>query len=228
MRTVSLIITLLLMAFNAQAADGAWESAERIRTTAGEFVARQSASGAQVQVGALDERLRLPACDQPLQAMTSGNANRGAMSVAVRCDGASAWTLYVPVRVSQRQPVLVLTRPLARGNLITAEAIELQEQDISSLPYGYMTGMEQAIGKILKRSLSQGNVLTPDAIESPRAIRRGQVVTVLGVSGLIEVRASGKALSDAADGERVKVENSNSRRVVEGVARSSGVVEVNL
>ena len=59
-------------------------------------------------------------------------------------------------------------------------------------------------------------------------VRRGQRVTVLAQGRGIQVRTNGKALGDAAKGERVRVENTTSRRVVEGVAIADGVVRVNL
>ena len=178
------------------------------------------------------ERLRLPLCETPLQAQpTGGSVARGALNVAVRCDGrdgAGAWTVYVPVRVTQHLQIVVLAKPLSSGAVITADALRLQELDTANLSYGYFTQPEQAIGKVLRKSLAGGNILTPDALEAPYAIKRGQQVTLLSRAGTIEVRADGKALSNAADGERVRVESGASRRIVEGVARSGSVVEVNL
>lgn len=227
----SLILTAALAAtgYASLASAGAWESSVRIRAAAGEYIARQAADGAEVLVGPLDERLRLPQCEQPLEALpTGGNLLRGAVSVGVRCNGASAWTVYVPVRITQRLQVVVLTRPLPRGATVTADALRLQEFDAASLPYGYFTHPDQAAGKVLKRPVPDGHALTPDALESAFAIRRGQQVTLLGRAGAVEVRSSGKALADAVSGERIRVENAGSRRVIEGVARADSVVEVNL
>lgn len=228
LRQSSAALALLISVASANVlADANWESSVRIRATAGEYVSTQTRAGTQVTVGVLDERLRLPACEAPLQAQpASGSTLRGAVSIAVRCS--SLWTVYVPVRIQENLPVVVLVRPLARGETITADALELREQDTAQLPYGYLTDPQQAIGRISRRSLSPGSALSPDALESPRAIKRGQLVTLLGRSGSIEVRADGKALGDAGAGERVRVENSISRRIVEGTARDSGVVEVNL
>jgi flagella basal body P-ring formation protein FlgA len=51
-------------------------------------------------------------------------------------------------------------------------------------------------------------------------------VTLVGRNGSFEVRAQGKALADAGAGERVRVENLSSRRVVEGQVRADGSVLV--
>lgn len=228
-RKLMLTLLLILGSVDARAADDSWESPERIREVARSFAARQAAAGAQIQVGGLDERLRLPACEQPPQAFVpAGSSARGALSVGVRCDAPLAWTLYVPVRISETRKVVVLTRALARGEPITADALDTQDRDADTLPYGYVSDPALALGKTLKRPLAPGSVLAPDALESPRVIRRGQVVTVLGRSGGIEVRAQGTAMGDAGIGDRVQVQNASSRRTVEGVVRSADTVEVTL
>lgn len=224
-----LILLLMLSGVDARAADDGWEPASHIRELAGDFARQQSAAGARIEVGALDERLRLPACAQaPQTFLPAGNSGRGALSVGVRCDAPVAWTLYVPVRISELRGVLVLTRALAPGEIITADAVAVQERDAATLPYGYVGDPAQAVGKTLRRPLAPGAVLTPDAIAAARVIRRGQSVTLLGRSNGIEVRAQGVAQGDAGVGDRLQVQNSGSRRNVEGIVRSADTVEVGL
>ena len=230
MSRLLLILLLMLCGVDVRAADdAAWESAARIRQLAGDFARQQSNPGAHIDVGALDERLRLPACAQaPQTFVPAGSAGRGALSVGVRCDAPVAWTLYVPVRISELRSVLVLTRSVAPGEIVTADAVALQDRDAATLPYGFVSDVDQAVGKILRRPLAPGSVLTPDAIAGARVIRRGQSVTLLGRSNGIEVRVQGIAQGDAGVGERLQVQNSGSRRTVEGIVRSADTVEVSL
>lgn len=222
-----LALSLMLCCCSATAQTQDLESPERIRNIAKEFAQQLSGAGTQVQATALDERLRLPACKSaPSAFMPSGNNARGAMTVGVRCEAPVAWTLYVPIRVSQSMQVLVLTRSLNRGELITAEMLSFQSRDTATLPYGYLTSLPDAVGKTLKRPLVAGSVLSPDAMEMQRIIKRGQLVTVFSRVGGLEVRAQATALSDAGQGERIRAENKSSKRVVEGVVRSADTIEV--
>ena len=45
--------------------------------------------------------------------------------------------------------------------------------------------------------------------------------------GGVEVRMNGKALGDAGENQRVRVENLSSRRVVQGIVAADGEVWVN-
>jgi flagella basal body P-ring formation protein FlgA len=53
-------------------------------------------------------------------------------------------------------------------------------------------------------------------------------VTLVVDNGGMEIRMAGKALSDGALDQRIRVENVSSRRVVEGIVRSAEIVEIRL
>jgi flagella basal body P-ring formation protein FlgA len=204
------------------------QSLAEIRSAAAAFVSAQLPGGVRAEAAVLDARVRLPACAEPLQATAASPPGNNAWSVAVRCAAPQTWTLYVPVRVSDRRPVVVLRRALAPGLPIPADALALETRDSAALPFGYLSDPAQAAGKQLRRPLPSGATLTPDAVGVAPQIRRGQLVTLLGRSGGLEIRAEGKALADAGTGERVSVENTSSRRTVVGVVRGDGVVEVGI
>ena len=57
-------------------------------------------------------------------------------------------------------------------------------------------------------------------------VTRGQQVTLEVGADTMNIRMAGEALDEAALGQRVRVRNLSSERVVEGVVRSAQVVEV--
>jgi len=149
------------------------ESLDRIRETAQDYVSAHLGGEAQASASPLDARLHLPACGKPLQASGPAPNAGNAWSVAVHCAGPAVWTLYVPVRASQQRNVLVLTRSLAPGTPVPADALTMQERDVSVLSYGYLSGPEDAVGKLLRHPVAAGAALTPDALTAPASIRRG-------------------------------------------------------
>ena len=72
MRLMDLIALLLLIGSVAVYAGDGWETSARIRSTAAAYAAQQSPAGSDVSAGMLDERLRLPLCETPLQAQPTG------------------------------------------------------------------------------------------------------------------------------------------------------------
>ena len=78
----------------------------------------------------------------------------------------------------------------------------------------------------MRRPLPAGTTLAVEMFTPDLVVHRGQAVTLLSASGPIEVRASGRAMSDAAAGARIQVQNLSSLRVVEGVVENSDLVRV--
>jgi flagella basal body P-ring formation protein FlgA len=57
------------------------------------------------------------------------------------------------------------------------------------------------------------------------AVKKGNQVVILAQIGTLQVRMNGKALSNGAVGERIKVENNSSNRRIEATVIASGVVK---
>lgn len=167
----------------------------------------------------LDPALRLPRCGAALVARVQGSN-----SVEVACpDG---WRLFVPVRVRRSQTVLVLSRGIAPGETITADAFMPETRDASRIVGAAVADPAQAVGRVARRMLSAGAVLSATDLVAQRLIRRGDNVALVSRRGGVEVRVVGKALGDAGESERVTVENLSSRRVVQGVVGPGGDVWV--
>ena len=175
----------------------------------------------------IDRRLRLAQCTQPLESFSPSSVSSGAkQTVGIRCHGTQNWTLYVAVRVEVSKPVLVAEHRLERGRVLSATDFRLEKRMVSELHRGYIENPANALGSKLKQTLKRGDVLAPGALKRPPAVKRGSQVTILGRTGGIEVRMAGKALSDGARGERIKVKNSSSNRQIEATVIDHGIVEV--
>jgi flagella basal body P-ring formation protein FlgA len=228
---LGLLLAPVFVASALAQVDESVQSLDAIRETAQSFVVAQvpkQAPGAlQVNVGALDPRLRLTPCTTPLKAaLPPGAAFRARMTVAVSCASASAWTVYVPVTVDTQTSVLVLRRAAGRGERISASDVETQTRVISGTGDSYLTDPAELAGRTVKRPLGAGTALTADAMVNDVLVKRGQRVTLLAAVGSLEVRAYGLAMNDAPAAGRVKVQNLSSNRIVEGVVETADVIRI--
>lgn len=217
-----LLVMLLCALAGWPAAAGAaeFEPVAAIRAAAIGAVLDAGESDAQVDA-TLDSALRLPRCENGLQARATGPA-----TVEVVCTDAAGWRLFVPVRVRRSQRVLVLTRPVSAGETINADALTLETRDAGRLSGSTLSDPAQAIGRSVRRTLMAGAVLDPGDLVSSRLVRRGDNVTLIARTGAIEVRMMGRALGEAGANERVSVENLSSRRIIQGVVAANGDVVV--
>ena len=221
-------LACLCQAPPALAADDGRHSLEAIRATAEAFVLQRlggEAVGTQATAGRLDPRLRLARCAEPLAAFAAaGDRLKGNTSVGVQCPG--AWRLYVPVKVETLRQVLALRHSLNRGKTLTADDLELVTVDADRLVHGYYADMSSVVGHTLNRSAAGGTILTHSLVREPAVIQRGQRVALVSSGRGIAVNAPGEALSEARIGDRLRVKNLSSGKIIEGIARSAGSVEV--
>lgn len=230
-RAIIAVIALLVGASPALAAGNGNQPAHTIEAAA---VAAAKARAHQhgydqvsVEVRQLDPRLRLGLCPSPLEtSISSASAVLGAVSVAIACRGEQPWTIYVRSHVVAQESVPVLNKPLARNDVITRDDLKLITRPVDSNTSGMVMDEEQLVGMQLKRALDAGSILRLANLRKPNIIKRGQQVTLVSGTRGLEVRIQGKALADAAEGERVAVSNLSSGKRVEGIAHSDGTVSV--
>ena len=183
----------------------------------------------EIQVNPLDPRLRLAACDSDLtQSLESPAQPVGRVTVRVSCEGSKPWTVFVPAQVRIFRPVVVVKTALRRDSIIGAGDVALVEQDVSLLNRGYVTEVEQVIGRKLTRATRTDQVLTPAMLQLAEAVRRGDQVVISARSGGINVRMQGEALSGGTLGQQISVRNLTSQRVIRARVAGPGQVEVEM
>jgi flagella basal body P-ring formation protein FlgA len=201
----------------------AWQSPDSIREAA-RAMARQNGAG-DVEAVAVDERLKLPECGDALKTEMQRVIQRGAGTVAVSCLGPTPWRLFVPVRVSEQLPIVVLRRSVQPGEVLAADDLEIRQQAAATLPYDYVGKPDLAVGQTVRRSQSAGALLQASALEQPQGVERGALVTLISANSTLEVKAEGVALEPGRLKERIRV-RSASGRVVQGVVEAPGQVRV--
>ncbi len=220
-RRSSLFLFIALCAFPAGGAlaDDQRQSLDSIRHAVKTFIAEQHVvvgEDTQIQISRLDSRLRLAACESPLNAFAPHANNRpGNMTVGVRCEGERPWTVYVPVRIDSYIEVLTLTTAVTRGTVLKESDLRPIRRNLATLPQGYFTDPVDVIGREARRSLRAGDIISPNAIAEPHLVNRGQEVWLTAEGGGISVSAKAEAMQDGAQGDRIQVRNLSSRRVIE-------------
>jgi flagella basal body P-ring formation protein FlgA len=136
------------------------------------------------------------------------------------------------VRVSGRAvavvDVPVLARRIERGAVIQERDIAWLEQPETALRRGDITDSAALIGQAARRSLRPDTPLSARDVEAPVVVARNSLVTLRLAAGYMALSARGRALSDAAVGETVRVLNTKSKTTVSGIVRPDGSVAVQI
>ncbi|HED36016.1 MAG TPA: flagellar basal body P-ring formation protein FlgA [Gammaproteobacteria bacterium] len=182
----------------------------------------------EIKMGHLDPRLRLTQCPNPLTAsLAAGSRFAGKTTVHINCSGNTPWTVFLSAHISLYANIIKTAQPLSRGHILQKSDLMVNEEDLGRLKYGFFTDPQNLIGKQLTRRLKQNSIIRANYIKSPTLVKRGELVSIIAENSGYSVRMTGTAMMDGARGDRIRVKNLSSKRIIEGIVKKSGVVSIN-
>ena len=129
-------------------------------------------------------------------------------------------------RFEARVPVPVPNRAIMPGEIASVDDFTLTPLPLNAIGRLAISDMNQIEGREVRRLLPAGRPVQSQSLQTPRAIERGQKLTIHYNQGPLELTARGRALEDAALGEHVRVQNLTSNKTVTGIAMGDGRVEI--
>lgn len=129
-------------------------------------------------------------------------------------------------RVIVHRHVPVLAHHLDGGSVIAMTDIDWITVTDDRITSNVITSADQLIGREVRHSLSDGDVLHTNDIIPARLVVRGALVTLKIETPFMQLTSQGRALQDGAEGDIVRVNNTQSNRMVEGTVTGPGEVSV--
>jgi flagella basal body P-ring formation protein FlgA len=129
-------------------------------------------------------------------------------------------------RVSAIVPHMHASRPLDRGEDVTAEDVVAASHVVSTGPMRAWPAATATIGSKILRPLATGACVSRAAIQAVQAVRVGQVVTAVAHIGGVAASAVMVAAGSGDPGAVIRVVNRQSRRALKARVVSAGIVEI--
>jgi flagellar basal body P-ring formation protein FlgA len=152
---------------------------------------------------------------------------RHSFLLGVQVNGREEARVWVDTDVKVFTEVVVTSQPLAHLEPIAPEKVRLERRDLGETPLQPVTSTEELEGKLAARSISVNQVLTTSMVDLPRVMRRGSAVALVYESAGIRVETLGRAVEPGRVGDRIRVENADSGKVIEGQILDERTVRVN-
>lgn len=185
---------------------------------------------AQVQFAALDERVQLRPCAQPLVFDWPFSSRE---TLRVRCAAsAGGWQLYLrladgssvraaaadtPAAVGKRA-VLVAKRALARGTLLQADMLELADVPLGPSLVSPLDNPMQLVHAELLRDTAAGAPIQAHDVRRAVLVKQGQMAVLsVGKGQGFEIAVRVEVLQDGRMGEQVRLKNPDSGKALSGV-----------
>jgi flagellar basal body P-ring formation protein FlgA len=151
-----------------------------------------------------------------------------AVGVAIRVDGRLQREINVTAEVRIFSPVLVVNRPVRRGEELSAALVDRVEKETTALAEEPYTDVAQLQGLRVRRAVGAGQILTAAHAERIPVVRQGAEVTLVIQTRNLEISTPGIALQDGGAGERIRVRNPESGKMVYGDVVDARTVRVGM
>ncbi len=180
-----------------------------------------------IQLGQIDNRLKLVLCGQPLVISPhSGVLKPGRNSMVVRRNSQKKWTIYTTAILKMYKKVIVAAQPVRRGEIMTKENIKWERKDISMIRSGYFNKSDLVLNKQATRNLMAGAVLNRTSVQEPRIIKKGDKVSIKAKLPNLMISMAGIAMMDGIKGLLIRVKNINSKQIIQAQVINTRQVSV--
>lgn len=208
---------ILMACFPAQSST--YENLVSLRQKAETFLGEEYSSEKNermvINMGYWDKRLLLSACQQPITfKLQDTAAPGGSVTVNCHCPDSPGWSIHLSAQVDIYRPVAIAKHNISRGNLITLTDLDYETRNISQISEQSFADANLAKGLAAKRMITKGDVIRPSMLDQPRQVRRGEQVTITSHAGSISVVMQGTAMNDGKLGQRIRVRNDQSERII--------------
>ena len=128
--------------------------------------------------------------------------------------------------VVETAPATVLTRALARGDIIKASDVAIERRPKAEITAEVIGAVNDAIGLAVRQAARLGQPLRRTDLTKPEMVHRDDnIMLVYEVPGIM-LTTRGKAIDGGAEGDIINVLNIQSKRTVQGIVTGPGRVTI--
>jgi flagella basal body P-ring formation protein FlgA len=148
------------------------------------------------------------------------------LSVSIFVSGELYKKIWVTADIEVRSQVVMVAKPLGRYQPIRADQLKLVEVDLAEVPSQAIRRMDEAVGMRAKRRMYPKTILRRDYVEAPYVVQRGDLVKIVARSEVLQLTAQGITKERGRRGERIRVENVDSKKQIYATVVNASTVEV--
>ena len=130
--------------------------------------------------------------------------------------------LFLGFVLPGRADVVVAAGTIRSQQIIGPEDVAMASGTVP----GALTSLEAAIGREARINIYPGRPVRPGDLQEPALVDRNDIVTLQYTRGGLMIVTEGRSLDRAVLGERLRVQNLESRTTVTGVVAGPGLVTV--
>jgi flagella basal body P-ring formation protein FlgA len=167
-----------------------------------------------------------PATMQVDNAVLDVRSGRFSALVSAPAGDPTAQRVRVSGRIHRITEVPVLARRMAAGDVIGKNDVKMATVRADRLQHDTIVDPEGLVGMAVRRFLQPDLPVRTSEVQRPLLVAKGSLVTLLLRTPYMTLTAQGKAQDNGAEGDAIRVTNTQSNQTVEAVVIGANVVAV--
>ncbi|GAC15171.1 flagellar basal body P-ring formation chaperone FlgA [Aliiglaciecola lipolytica] len=159
----------------------------------------------------LDQRIIIPECPEAFSISASKEAlAQNNITVRASCEPTD-WYLYMMVKATRVQPVVVLTTSVSPGKVLIESDVEIVMMDKNLIRTSTFADIDTVVGARMKKRSRPGQPVVPGQL---CFVCKGDSILITADTGGVSIKTKGIAQQDGNLGDTIAVRNTKSNRLV--------------
>lgn len=151
----------------------------------------------------------------------------GRFEARIALAGANASDSWIVTgSIVETRDVAVPVSDLDRGDALQARDLTIVKRPVGHIGSDVITSMSDLVGMIPRRALKAGEAVRQSDLAKPILVEKNQLVSVVYASQGLMLSMRGRAQANGSMGDTVRIQNPQSKRIVEGTV--SGAAQVTI
>jgi flagellar basal body P-ring formation protein FlgA len=141
-------------------------------------------------------------------------------------DDQASETWSVTGAILETREIAVLASDVERGDAIKEKDLMLVRRPANQVGSDVVGAMSDLIGMVPRKALRTGEMIHTADLAKPMLVEKNQLISVVYVAKGLSLTMRGRAQGNGAMGETIRIQNPQSKRIVEGIVSGPGQVTI--
>ena len=171
-------------------------------------------------------RLHVPSSSEAIIEVTNASYDQRTQRFSAHVSTPSSKAIRVTGRMQKMLDIPVLNRRILKNEIIIVEDIKWVKSPSKRVQNDIILHVDDLIGKTPKRGLRAGALIRNSEVQRPILVEKGSLVTMVLKTPLMVLTSQGRAVDPGANGDVIRITNTQSNKVVQAVVSAAGVVSI--
>jgi flagellar basal body P-ring formation protein FlgA len=148
------------------------------------------------------------------------------ISVVARQKDRVVRNISVWVDIEALTTMVVALHQIENGDLISTANVVVQKREITQNSHLAARTIDEVIGKKARTIIRANQPVRADLVERVPLVKSGQMVTIVAENEVLKISVSGKARSQGAEGDTIRVQNLSSLKEISARIINATTVQV--